>query len=73
MKNLIKETIVKGMKIFLLYHLLQLLQKFLAIVKWNNWQKYPDYGFEKNMGYGTTSHMKAIVEKGTVPIHRVSF
>lgn len=34
---------------------------------------YPEYGFEKNMGYGTAVHIQAIKEKGLTPIHRRSF
>lgn len=34
---------------------------------------FPDYGFEKNKGYGTSAHIKAITEKGLCEIHRRSF
>ena len=34
---------------------------------------YPEYGFEKNMGYGTAVHIQAIKEKGLTPVHRRSF
>ena len=34
---------------------------------------YPDYGFEKNKGYGTKVHIQAIKEYGLCPIHRRSF
>lgn len=34
---------------------------------------YPDYAFEKNKGYGTAVHIKAIKEIGPCPIHRRSF
>lgn len=36
-------------------------------------EKYPDYSFEKNKGYGTAAHIKAIKEKGPCEIHRRSF
>ena len=36
-------------------------------------QTYPDYGFDKNKGYGTAEHIKGIKEKGLCPIHRRSF
>lgn len=36
-------------------------------------KKYPDYGFEKNVGYGTEVHIKSIKEHGVTPIHRKSF
>lgn len=34
---------------------------------------YPQYGFEKNKGYGTKAHIDAIKEFGVTPIHRQSF
>ncbi|MBQ9018675.1 ribonuclease HII [Candidatus Saccharibacteria bacterium] len=36
-------------------------------------EKYPNYGFEKHMGYGTAAHIAAIREKGICPEHRRSF
>lgn len=36
-------------------------------------EKYPEYGFEKHMGYGTVKHRQAIAEKGICPEHRCSF
>ena len=35
--------------------------------------KYPEYGFEKHMGYGTVFHRKAIERLGVCPEHRLSF
>lgn len=34
---------------------------------------WPEYGFENHAGYGTTSHLEAIVRHGASPIHRLSF
>lgn len=34
---------------------------------------YPDYGFEKNKGYGTAAHIQGIKEHGICPIHRRTF
>ncbi len=34
---------------------------------------YPQYGFEKNVGYGTAAHIQAIKDCGLTPIHRRSF
>jgi len=34
---------------------------------------YPNYGFNKNVGYGTLEHVLAIKKYGTTPIHRKSF
>lgn len=35
--------------------------------------KYPDYKFDKNKGYGTAEHIEAIKSLGLSPIHRKSF
>ena len=34
---------------------------------------YPQYGFERNRGYGTKEHFAAIEKFGATPIHRRSF
>lgn len=34
---------------------------------------YPEYGFEKNKGYGSGAHIDAIAQFGLSPIHRRSF
>jgi ribonuclease HII len=34
---------------------------------------YPEYSFDKNMGYGTDTHRTALKEFGATPIHRQSF
>lgn len=34
---------------------------------------YPEYGFEKNKGYGTAAHIDALKKYGACPIHRRSF
>ncbi len=36
-------------------------------------RQYPLYGFESNKGYGSASHIKAILEHGFTPHHRRSF
>ena len=36
-------------------------------------QTYPDYGFEKHMGYGTVKHLEALALHGPTPLHRMSF
>lgn len=36
-------------------------------------KKYPEYGFEKHVGYGTALHRSAIEKFGTTPEHRHSF
>lgn len=36
-------------------------------------KRYPVYAFEKNKGYGTAEHIKAIKEYGLCPVHRRTF
>ncbi len=36
-------------------------------------QEYPQYGWERNMGYPTKEHVQAIIEYGYTPYHRKSF
>jgi len=39
--------------------------------EWN--EVYPMYDFEKNKGYGTADHIKALKQYGPCPIHRRTF
>ena len=34
---------------------------------------YPEYGFEKNKGYGSAEHREALKKYGQCPIHRSTF
>ena len=36
-------------------------------------QEYPQYGWERNMGYPTKEHIEAIISHGYTPHHRKSF
>lgn len=36
-------------------------------------QRYPEYGFEKHVGYGTKAHLAALQQHGVCPEHRTSF
>lgn len=36
-------------------------------------KEYPQYGWERNMGYPTRDHIEAIKQYGTTPYHRKSF
>lgn len=36
-------------------------------------EKYPEYGFAKNKGYGTKQHIEALREYGPCPLHRRTF
>ena len=35
--------------------------------------KWPQYGFAKHKGYGTSAHRAAIMKHGPCPIHRMTF
>ena len=41
------------------------------MTKWA--QKYPNYGWETNMGYGTRQHIESIRKQGAVYLHRFKF
>jgi ribonuclease HII len=36
-------------------------------------KEYPEYGFERNMGYGTKEHLNALKKYGVCEIHRKSY
>ena len=36
-------------------------------------ERYPQYGFERHKGYGTTEHLAALQHHGALPEHRRSF
>ena len=36
-------------------------------------EQYPEYGFERNKGYGTAEHIEALKKYGPCPLHRRSF
>ena len=36
-------------------------------------ERYPQYGFDEHMGYGTRAHLDALAELGPCPLHRMSF
>lgn len=50
----------------------------LAKVARDNWmieaaKRFPGYGFERHVGYGTAEHRQALAEHGTCELHRRSF
>ena len=36
-------------------------------------QQYPQYGFEKHVGYGTKLHVEALEQYGITPLHRLNY
>jgi ribonuclease HII len=35
--------------------------------------EYPEYGFDRHVGYGTAAHTQALIQHGVSPLHRTSF
>jgi ribonuclease HII len=35
--------------------------------------RWPEYGFDRNMGYGSEEHCRVLLDRGPCPIHRRSF
>lgn len=35
--------------------------------------RYPAYGFDRHVGYGTAAHIAALAEHGVTPLHRMSY
>lgn len=70
----IQETLVKGDENIPVIALASIIAKVSRDAEMEKLAKeYPDYAWEKNSGYGTKTHMQAIREKGTSPLHRISF
>jgi ribonuclease HII len=36
-------------------------------------EKYPEYGFDTNKGYGTKQHQEALLKHGLTPVHRIQY
>ena len=36
-------------------------------------ERFPDYGFDRHVGYSCPDHRQAIVEHGVCELHRLSF
>ena len=67
-------TIVKGdMKVFSIAAASVLAKTYRDAIMAAYSTEWPEYGFERHVGYGTGEHVKAIIEHGRCPIHRKSF
>ena len=68
-----QETVIKGDENIPVIALASIVAKVSRDAEMQELAKeYPDYLWDKNSGYGTSAHMKAIREKGTCPLHRIS-
>lgn len=68
------EPIIKGDSKSLLIGMASIIAKLYRDRLMTEWsEKYPYYLWDKNAGYGTAAHLKAISEHGISEIHRRSF
>lgn len=68
------QTIVKGDSKSLSIAAASIVAKHHRDELMKSWSiKFPEYQWEKNAGYGTAAHLKAIQIHGVTPLHRRSF
>jgi len=69
-----QETIIKGDELLPVISCASIMAKVMRDRVMENFaKKYPEYGFENHVGYGTKAHYDAIKKNGQSPIHRKSF
>jgi ribonuclease HII len=69
-----QETVIKGDENIPVISLASIIAKVSRDREMEKLAKdFPEYGWNKNKGYGTKAHMDAIKEFGTCELHRVSF
>jgi ribonuclease HII len=69
-----QETIIKGDELHPAISCASIVAKVSRDKVMENFaKKYPEYGFDKHVGYGTKAHYEAIKKHGQTPIHRKSF
>lgn len=73
-KNLKYKTIIKGDGLFFSIAAASVLAKTFRDEYMNKLhEEFPEYGWNKNKGYGTLEHRNAILKNGITPYHRRSF
>ena len=73
-KDIGHKTIIKGDSLFFSIAAASVLAKtFRDEYMQKIHSDYPDYGWNRNKGYGTSSHREAILKHGISPYHRRSF
>lgn len=69
-----QETIIRGDELYPVISLASIVAKVSRDKVMETFaKKYPEYGFDKNAGYGTKAHYEAIKKSGLTPIHRKSY
>ena len=69
-----QETIIKGDELHPVISMASIMAKVSRDRIMEKYAKvYPEYGFEKHVGYGTKAHYEAIKKHGQTPIHRKTF
>lgn len=69
-----QETIIKGDELHPVISLASIVAKVSRDKVMFDYSKtYPQYGFDKHVGYGTKAHYEAIKKYGQTPIHRKTF
>jgi len=69
-----QETIIRGDELHPIISMASIVAKVSRDKVMTNYAKdYPEYGFEKHVGYGTKAHYEAIKKHGQTSIHRKTF
>lgn len=69
-----QETIIRGDELHPIISMASIVAKVSRDKVMTNYAKdYPEYGFEKHVGYGTKAHYEAIKKHGQTAIHRKTF
>lgn len=69
-----QETIIRGDELHPVISCASIMAKVSRDRVMVNYAKiYPEYGFDKHVGYGTKAHYAAIKKHGQTPIHRKTF
>lgn len=69
-----QETIIKGDELHPVISMASIVAKVTRDKVMTKYAKqYPEYGFDRHVGYGTKAHYEAIKKSGQTPIHRKTF
>ena len=68
------EAIIKGDEKILEISAASIIAKVTRDHEMRQWhQAYPEYGFDRHVGYGTKQHLIALEKYGATPLHRKTF